>query len=993
MCGRRWTGTVAAALATWSAAASADVKIGDETASIGNSFLERRFSLSGGCVRTVRLVNRLSGDELVLEADELLLRTADGRELTGRDFTLAGEPSGKGEGGVDRLAFRLRNETEGLGVDVAFTLGLQDAFMRKRLTVRGLGDAPPVVADVEVERFRTDRPSDLGGLGQPLFVPGDLFLGLEYPAGYAECRDGLVALRHHPGREAGRAPWQSKSAVLGVARRGEVERAFASYVSGIRRKPRSFTVYNSWYDVRRGDLTADVLLPKLRLFNEKGVNLHSFVLDDGWQEPKSIWVPEAGQYPGGFGPLAEQLRRLDTDLGLWMPLTAISSNLDLEWGAEQGYETSPDRRFYCLSGLQYSEAVRKALRQFITVDGANYFKHDFNVFSCTGNGHGHLTGRVYGTEANVDAEIAMFRFMRGLREDLYINPSGGMWLSPWWLQHVDTVWMRHCHDFGLETRVPAFTRRDYAMTYRDSMLWRNLRKDRCQFPVSAVMTIGVIYGKRNMLGGKDESLRTWADNVVLNFGRGTMLKELYLTPELLSDDQWRVLRESLGWAEANQEVLAQGGMVLGSPAAGEAYGYAHFARGRGIVCLRNPSVKPQTVTVPLSELPRDGTYLGMVVYPYRQVLSSVLHSSDGLEVELAGTELVVIDIRPPAELTEPVLEGCRYSVAEGDGDGTTGLLLWAQEAASVPRWHGPGAWEVQVPGAMTPVRADVSDGTRGAAGSAKAAVPERAECRLVVLLEKTSLPPPPVSLEVDGEAAPLRQTTGDGWAMLWRELAPGGQEVRWRTEVGARAEEPFSAGGFRVSVWLMAEHVLTSCAATLSGFRRDATLALPTPHAGVRKQALLLAGPEDVDLVSNCRRRAVSAEDLKQARAAKLHIAVFGSQGGQYEDKVIRLNGVEVGVLPVNGSPPDRWEERLVGIPPAGLAAIRPQNEIVLRNRSGDSFKATDVALAVELADGRWAETSHDRTVYSSTAGWLYSEGTTFRGDASPAIHLEFGSE
>ena len=1008
---KRWAGVLVASLVCWPVDGWTDVEIGGETVRIGNSFLARHFSLADGRVRTVRVVNRISGDELEVDADELLVRTGDGRELTARDLALAGEPTVRREDAADHLVFRLQSQAAGLGIEVRFVLGHRDAFMRKRLAVRGLGDASPVVTDVEIERFRTDRQTDLGGFGQPLFIPGDWFLGLEYPAGNNECREGLVTLRHHPGRRAEETPWLTKRAVWGVAPRGEVERGFARYVAGMRRKPRSFTVYNSWYDVRRGDLTAAVLLPKLRLFNQKGVDLHSFVLDDGWQEPKSIWKPEARQYPGGFGPLAEELRGLETDLGLWMPLTAISSNLDLEWGAGEGYETSPDRRFYCLSGQRYNDAVRGALRQFITADGVNYFKHDFNVFSCTGNGHGHLTGRVYGTEANVDAEIAMFRFMRGLREDLYINPSGGMWLSPWWLQHVDTVWMRHCRDYGLETRVPAFTRRDFAMTYRDSMLWTNLRKDRCQFPVSAVMTIGVIYGKRNMLGGKDESLRTWADNVVLNFGRGTMLKELYLTPELLSDEQWRVLRESLAWAEANQEVLAEGGMILGSPAAGEVYGYAHAAEGRLIVCLRNPSVKPQKAAIPLSGLPRAGTYLAMVVYPYREVLSSGLRVGDPLGIELEGTGLAVVDIRPVAAVTEPVLEGCRYSVAEGKGDGTARLLLWGQEEGTARlRLHPgqasarldppdgsrrlePGTWEVRFPEPMTPVSAEVSDGAAGVAGGVRAVVPERADSRLVVLVEETGLPPPPVSLQVDGEAAPLQQTTGDGWAMLWRELRPGACDVEWRADVGARADEPFSAGSFRVSVWLMAEHALASCTATVARSHRDVTFGLPTPRAGVKKQALLLAGPEDVELVSNCRRRAVSAEDLSRAKAAKLHISVFGSQGGQYADKPMLLNGVALGVLPVNGSPPDRWEERIVSVPPPALAAIRGENKFVVRNEAGDAFKVTDVALAVELGDGRWAETSHDTAVYSSTAGWLHSEGTSFRGDASPAIRLGFGSE
>ena len=74
----------------------------------------------------------------------------------------------------------------------------------------------------------------------------------------------------------------------------------------------------------------------------------------------------------------------------------------------------------------------------------DYFKHDFNSFSCAADGHGHLPEAIYGREANVDAEIEMFGFLDEVNPGIYINPSSGMWLSPWWLMHVDTVWMRYC---------------------------------------------------------------------------------------------------------------------------------------------------------------------------------------------------------------------------------------------------------------------------------------------------------------------------------------------------------------------------------------------------------------------------------------------------------------------------------------------------------------------------------------------------------------------
>lgn len=981
-----------------------------DTARLGNQFLERQFSLSDSKVKTVRLINRLSGDSVIMRSDEFLLRTYAGTELTGVDFQLTGEPVVQRDGEREQLIFRLVNTEHNIRLDMVLSLGRDEPFMRKQLVLRTEAEPAALVSDVEVERFRTPKEADLGGFGQPLFLPGDHFLGLEFPAGYAECRDGLVTLRHHPGRQLAREPWRTRSAAWGVAPKGEAESWFAKYLAAIRRRPRSFTVYNTWYDLRRGDLTPAVLLPKLELFRHNGVKLDSFVLDDGWQERQSIWAVDTGQYPQGFGPLARQLRQMGTDLGLWMPLTAVRTNLDLDWGAAQGYETSPDRRFYCLSGRKVNDAVRHALHQFIAVDGVNYFKHDFNAFACTSGEHTHLPSSLHGTEANVEAEIAMFEFMRRLRPDLYINPSGGMWLSPWWLMHVDTVWMRYCHDFGYEKRVPAPERRDWAMTYRDSMLWMNLRRDRCQFPVSAIMTIGIIYGKRNMLGGKDEPLDMWTDNVVLNCARGSMLKELYLTPELLSAEQWQILRESLGWAEANQHILARGRMILGDPAKGDVYGYEHILGERGIVCVRNPSLKPQTAAVSLARLPAGQTLLAMVVYPFRQVLSSSLKPDDPLVVELGSNELRVIELRPLGSLGEPVLEGCRYSVEARTDDGLR-LALWAADRPSVPiRIQGagsasatgaqdgiqqvaPDAWTATFPELFVPVKV-VKDGeVRAVRGGITASVAVRTNCRFILLFEDATPPTPSVALEIDGERAELATTSGSGWVMHHRDMPAGEQRLDWHIDLDSRSAEPFLGASFQVSAWLLSKHELSSRTLAVQCLKATASRELPTPHARVRKETLLLAEAEQVELHSQCRTAAVSQQDLATAKTAKLHIAVFGSQGGQYSDKPILLNGTEIGKLPANGSPPDRWEKRIIDLETGLLPKLAVRNSIVVKDNAGDCLKVTDVALAVQLADGTWAETDHDSRIYCSAPGWLHDEGTPFRNKASPVITLSFRSQ
>jgi len=84
--------------------------------------------------------------------------------------------------------------------------------------VRETSGRGAVLKDIEVERFLTDRATDLGGFGQPVFVDRAFFAGLEYPAGYNERRPDGLALVHHPGVRLGPDWWTSQTAVLGVSR-------------------------------------------------------------------------------------------------------------------------------------------------------------------------------------------------------------------------------------------------------------------------------------------------------------------------------------------------------------------------------------------------------------------------------------------------------------------------------------------------------------------------------------------------------------------------------------------------------------------------------------------------------------------------------------------------------------------------------------------------------------------------------------------------------
>jgi len=968
----------------------------------------------------------LDGRGIAFEDQGFLVRLEGGAELGPRDFTW--DPEAKQSSYGTFLAVRLVGTARAapLQVVVDYTATLEEPTLLKQLHLQAT-DAPILVRDVQVERLKTPLPTDLGGLGQPVFIDNRAFVGLEYPAADNLQREGLVTLEHHPGKrlEPGADWWNSKQAVIGITNGQDAATAFRYYVASIRRPPRPLVVYNSWYDVQRGEMSVPVLLERAKQLHEeltvkRGAPFEAVVLDDGWQDVKSIWEIDKRGFPNGLDELHDGLKAMGVHIGLWHPLTAMKYNLDTDWGAANGYEVSPDKSFFCLSGPKYNAALRDELRRHTTEYEVAYYKHDFNAFSCAGEGHGHLPEAVYGREANVDAELAMFDYLAELNPKVYLNPSGGMWLSPWWLQHVDTVWMQYCSDFGYNKEVVAYEPRDWEMTYRDAMLWRNLYGARAQFPIASIMTIGIIDGKLNRLGGEHEPLDRWANNVMVNMGRGSLLQELYVTPSLFSPQQWDVLASALKWQRQYVKQLAQGRMLPADPLWGGVYGWVHLDESGGFVCLRNPGIVGRRIEVKLPEL-GSRFYQAKRVYPFEENLSlddgyGYYHSMWpppnlvwGLSTEVEPFGVTVIEVRPSTSPQAPVanIGGARRSVVDrapgvvtydfwGRPDTNAEVLIRGDVRHTEPRQEhrvydpesGMKALSLRFPGPpyhLWDVRTLDDSGRRFGV-----AVDEGVEWRFVVVAHgagKTSA----VELLVDGLAVEGKRVGGEGWELFMCEVPKGSHEVAWSVPETGPAE-PFTAPGYWIESYFVREAKLVPVRVTIAYAADDQPRLTPeTPNAGTERSTWI--GPKvTIEAKQGPPSVAITEQDLATLKAAKLHIRAFGSQGGSdYGRKWIVLNGERIGAVPVNSgaSAPDAWEEFTIDLSPARAKLLKLQNEVAVETQTGDCFKFADLALAAQLADGRWAESEHSDGVWCSAPGWLYDEGRAFSG-RTPPIPLPF---
>jgi hypothetical protein len=557
---------------------------------------------------------------------------------------------------------------------------------------------------------------------------------------------------------------------------------------------------------------------------------------------QKLWAIDEKSFPGGFRDLVGALQGIDSRLGLWFgPMGGYTNEkqVRLATGKREGMEITSDGQSLCIAGKNYSRLLGDTMLQYEKEYGINYFKIDGTPFGCNAPDHGHPVG-IYSREAHVHALIDILKRLRAQDPKVFLNITTSLWLSPWWLRYADTVWMGG-GDFGYLPSVPTLAQRQSAVSYRDSVLYNDFVAHRAQFPISSLMTHGIIKGKYNMLGGRKELLDDWKDEVVHYYSVGNMMYELYISPDILSPEEIDALGNTTRWAEANaRPLLDNSTMVLGDPAQREPYGYVHSSAERSIVTLRNPFVAPRTVRLKLDEQQgfqkTDRPQVLEIQYPYRKMQTAAVRFGDTLTFQLGSYEEIVFELRPVAE-DQLRIEGARYT-AEKAADGSMAIRVYASEGSTqTVRIVGGGAARVVVDGTEIPAQSrpgnvltlhfgpsaaqaelaysPASLRVEGGAGeertvhvTAAVQVPaDYREAKLAFLIE-----PEQDLRDVKAEALdngkPLELSLENGgrgvWHWFWANLAPG------RHSLDLTFHLPAVPAGARISGWLLTKRVLTS---------------------------------------------------------------------------------------------------------------------------------------------------------------------------------------
>jgi len=598
---------------------------------LSNEAIAANWSIGNGSLRWHGLSNRFTGVTLTLDNSAFELVPREGPVLYSSDLKMIGAPllediplSPDSSRAADHLPgrqIRIELEDPSTKSRITWRVTLHDGanYIRQEVTLRA-GQQPLPLTQIGLIDATVPGAAVSGQVkGSPVTAGTELsptwFFAFEHPL--SDCRVRGDRVSCWLSRELPLRPEQSVtySSVFGVTHTGQLRRDFLNYLELERAHPyRTFLHYNSWYDLgffdrySEKDAVAEVESFGEQLTVQRGVKLDSFLFDDGWDDPKTLWKFNPG-FPNGLTKVAQTAASFSAAPGIWLsPWGGYDGPREqrLASARAQGFETNEGG--FALSGPKYYRYFRDTCLDLIEKYGINQFK-----FDGTGNADEVIAGSEF--DSDFDAAIHLIGELRAKKPGLYVNLTTGTYPSPFWLLYADSIWRGgDDHSFA-----GVGSNRQRWITYRDSQIYRGVVEDGPLFPMNSLMLHGLIFARYAERLGTDPS-HDFPDEVHDYFGTGTQLQEMYITPSLLSAQDWDVLAETAKWSRDNAQILKDSHWIGGDPALLEIYGWAAWSPAKAILTLRNPGDHAQDFTASLAallELPSDGARAFVARSPWK----------------------------------------------------------------------------------------------------------------------------------------------------------------------------------------------------------------------------------------------------------------------------------------------------------------------------------------------------------------------------------------
>ena len=635
------------------------VVVGDRT-TLRDAAIEASWSVTNGQLGPISIEEKWQGHSLRIDHPFAVL-LKDGTIYDAQTLHADGAPQlqpitpdAKAARVSDRLpgwrySLPLTDSTGKIHLTWSAVLRDGSSYIRQSLTIAA-GDQNLPISQVKLIDVSIPGAHVVGSVAGSPIVAGPFFLGFEDPLTESRVfgnRATAVRYRELPLRSRQSVTY---SAAIGTTRTGQLRRDFLTYVERERAHPyRTFLHYNSWYDL--GYFTpydAAGAVDRIDTFGtelheKRGVTLDSFLFDDGWDNHESLWSFNSG-FPNGFTPVSAAAARIGAAPGLWLsPWGGYDGPKKerVEFGQKAGYEIVDGG--FALSGPKYYQHFLDVCLHMIHDYGVNQFK-----FDGTGNADSVFPGSEF--DSDFDAAMHLIAELRQAEPNIYINLTTGTYPSPYWTFYADSIW-RGGED---DSEIGVGPVREQWITYRDADTYQGVVQAGPLYPINSLMLHGIIYAQHNRKLNTDPG-NDFRNEVRSYFGTGTQCQEMYITPSLLTPQNWDDLAEAARWSRANADVLRDTHWIGGNPAWLEVYGWASWTPKKGILTLRNPSDKPQTIQIDLQkafELPVGAPRNYSAKSPWKDDAGQPaieLRAGETHAFRLAPFQVLTLDLTPTAK--------------------------------------------------------------------------------------------------------------------------------------------------------------------------------------------------------------------------------------------------------------------------------------------------------------------------------------------------------
>ncbi len=671
----------------------------NDTAIIGNDYIERRFSTKDNRLTTTEIINKRIEGKKSLKFKKFSAEFFVGfkrKKVFGytTDFLSSNELKVQSVNVLKRRVEFVFEPYAYNGARITFIMSVEieddKHYMHKYIELMVEPERQDLVTIdyIDCEHILIDTPEQMwtigdidkaylskyhSALGQPFYING-LFFGSEFPLCENKIDDGTAYIRYFCGKRFDELKlncghtFRLWNTVVGAARSLDervIREDFLTYIRDISRDVNPRFQYNSWYD-HMHDIN-DENISKSFMEIEKSLSqalvppLHSYVVDDGFVDWKADFWAFNKKFPNELYPASTLAKKFSSNFGLWNgPRGGYNSETPrfakrMEKAGKGGYNRAAND--VCVSSLDYIKNITNYYLDYTKKYDINYWKLDgFLLTACPSKNHGHITGGyndMYQYTEMWENWINVFKKLRLSREavgkEMWINQTSYCNASPWFLQWSDSLWLQNSDDIGFIDKTPKGEKLsekdvDRVLTYRDNCYYDFSVTRNYQFPHEFIYNHDPIYGNTAEISMTDDEFRKY---MLMMATRGTAFWELYYSYNMFNAAKWRINADALRFVRNEYETLKASQFIGGCPAKAEAYGYSCWSKNKGIVSLRNPANRTQKFEFTLDEafgVNKNAQNMRLAfVYPYgRQTEDRAYAYGDTITVNLAPLEAMVM---------------------------------------------------------------------------------------------------------------------------------------------------------------------------------------------------------------------------------------------------------------------------------------------------------------------------------------------------------------